>query len=98
LKDFYSIESNDLFPKKLLSEEIFPMLATQHKDQLKEQSFYKNASEFRKIVDEKNENSHLHMSFNATSVELLESEYEILADMGVLIFFYSIQFIFFNKL
>ncbi len=81
LRDFYSIVTDDLFPKDLLWNEIYPTMNQLQIERFKETDFYKSASEFRKIVADK---SHLHASFNAmTSFELLEQEYESLADLSI---------------
>ncbi len=84
LRDFYAIVSNDLFPRSLLCNEIFPAMSGAQKEQLKEQGFYRSAPELRRIVEDNHEGSHLHVSFNGNSFELLETEYESLADLGTL--------------
>ncbi len=75
--DFYSIESNDLFPKKLIMDEIYPSLTVLQKELIRAQEFYQNASEYRRIRE-----NYAPLLVSICSIDILESEYESLADLS----------------
>lgn len=70
--DLYKIESNEIFPKQTLIDEIIPTLNASQRDVLFSQPFYKSAPDYRKIVrEEKNQ----FLSFSS-SIDLIEKEYD----------------------
>ena len=81
------IESNELFPKNLLVDEIAPQLSVLQIEMIKEQNFYKSSSDYRKIADKE---KHLSLS----SIDILENEFEILDDLSL----YSDNFIIKHKI
>lgn len=79
-KDFYSIESNTLFPKQLIQDEIYPTLTHVQKVCIETQEFYKSAPESRRIYqDHSNSNSMILSSIN--SMDLTMSEFELIDDL-----------------
>lgn len=83
-KDFYSIESLNLFPKQLIQDEIYPVLSPNQKEYLKEQDFYKKSSQYKKIYEEHN-NKFLA---SLTSVDLISNEYDIIEDLSRIFFYF----------
>lgn len=83
-RDFYSIESNNLFPKQLIQDEIYANLSQTQKEYLKEQDFYRTASEFKKICDDYNNK----FQTSITSVDLNMHEYEYVEDFCTTILIY----------
>lgn len=73
--DFYSIESNNVFPKELLQTEVYPNLTSVQKKLLKMQDFFVTAVEYRKIceVDE--------VTFFLNSLEREMDDFEIIEDL-----------------
>lgn len=75
-KDFYSIESNTLFPKQLIQDEIFPTLTHVQKVCIQTHELYKTANEYRKI----NEHHGTKIFTSLSSIDLLASEYDMIED------------------
>lgn len=48
-KDFYAIELKELFPRRLIIDEILPMLTNEQKDSIQMQHFYKTAADHKRI-------------------------------------------------
>lgn len=78
-KDFYSIESNTIFPKQLIQDEIYPVLTHVQKICIETQDYYKTAPEYRKIYQEPS-NAKILTSLN--SVDLITSEYDMIEDLS----------------
>lgn len=51
-KDFYSIGSDNLFPKSLIVDEIYPNLTSAQKDIIKNNKFYFESPEYRRLDEE----------------------------------------------
>ena len=77
-KDFYSIDSNEVFPKAFITEELWVSLSFAQKESIKAEDFYKNSLEYKKISDESNKFAHLT---HQTSLERIEEEYDILDNL-----------------
>ncbi len=77
-KDFYSIDSNEVFPKTFITEELWVSLSFAQKESIKADDFYRNSLEYKKISDESNKFAHLT---HQTSLECIEEEYEILDNL-----------------
>lgn len=75
-KDFYSIESCELFPKNLIIDEIWPSLSVPQQDRIRRQTFYQFSAESKKI--EQSENQGL---VSLSSIDLLMDQYECLQDL-----------------
>ena len=52
-QDFYKIESRELFPKQLLTDEIWASLNYMEKESILEEDFYKHALDYKKMEDAK---------------------------------------------
>ena len=50
-KDFYSIESKEIFPKQLIVEQIWPSLSLLQKESIRDKPFYRNSNEYKKLND-----------------------------------------------
>ena len=74
--DFYAIEFNNLFPRSLIIDEILPSLNAIQKDSIRDQQFYKNCPEFKKLI----KMSQRMMS--VCSMNMIEEEYENLQDLS----------------
>jgi hypothetical protein len=76
-RDFYSIEIKELFPGKLIANEIYPSLSLAQKELIKDQDFYKNAQEYKQIS-----NTFKRMPFIPTmSMEMIDEDFENLSDL-----------------
>ena len=81
--EFYMIEFNQLFPRTLLIDEILPTLNALQKDNLREQPFYKNCPDFKKLIK---------MSQRVMSIcpmNMIEEEYENLQDLSKNIYLFE---------
>ena len=79
--DFYSIEFNNFFPKSLITDEILPTFNDTQKDIIVDQLFYKNASDFKKVI----KMSQRSVSIISTIID--EDEYENFQDLSNNFFF-----------
>jgi hypothetical protein len=81
-RDFYSIEIKELFPSKLIANEIYPSLSLAQKELIKDQDFYKNAQEYKQLA-----NTLKRVPFFPTmSMEMIEEDFENLSDLCNLLF------------
>lgn len=74
--DFYSIEFNNFFPKSLITDEILPTFNDTQKDTIVDQLFYKNCSDFKKVI----KMSQRSVSIISTIID--EDEYENFQDLS----------------
>jgi len=82
-RDFYSIEIKELFPSKLIANEIYPSLTLAQKELIKDQDFYKIAPEYKQIS-----NALKRVPFIPTmSMEMIEEDFENLSDLSNFFFF-----------
>ncbi len=91
-KDFYSIELKELFPRRLIIDEILPMLTNEQKDLIQMQHFYKTASDHKRISNIMN--SHIALVNSKFSIDIAEEGgYINLSDLSII----SIFFLLYSK-
>lgn len=90
-RDFYSIELKELFPRRLIIEEVLPMLTNEQKDSIQMEQFYKTASDHKRISNIMN--NHITFINSKFSIDIIDDGgFVNLSDISL----YS--FIFSNKL
>ncbi len=75
-KDFFLIDSKDLFPKQLINYELWPSLNIMQKETIKEQEFYKNCLEYKRIEDEEQTKKFSHLCHQTNSLENINEDTE----------------------
>ncbi len=82
-EDFYSIDSKEIFPINLIEDEIWSSLSPSQKEMIKEEKFYKNSFEYKKIAQTIGKKNTL---VNQNSIEELQKSYVDLEDLCLKLF------------
>ena len=73
-KDFFSIASKEIFPKDLIAKEIWQSLSQEQRDMIKQETFYKESADFKKISDVTKKTS-------LNKLKLIDEEFENMEDL-----------------